>query len=233
MIVDLTWPFGADFPMHPANGPAEVEVIESHADAGCLARRWHLDEHSGTHVDAPVHFAAGGTPMDRIPAAHLVAAAAVIDVRQASARLHERSVTAGDVLAWEAAHGPLPDRCAVLALTGWASAMIDDSGRARPRYERDPRWPGFTAEAVTLLRDHRPQVVAIGVDSPSLDSADGEDAGSPVHHGWLGGDRYGIEHLRGLEELPPAGATITVGALRLKGGSGAPARVLAILPTDS
>ncbi|MFG2169100.1 cyclase family protein [Micromonospora chersina] len=233
MIVDLTLPFGTRFPTHPANKPAEVEVTESHADAGCLARRWHLDEHSGTHVDAPIHFTAGGKPMDEIPAAHLMLPAAVLDVRSSSPHLRERSVTAAHIRAWEAEHGPLPGRCALLALTGWTAAMIDEFGQPTPAYDRDPCWPGFTPEAITLLREHRPQVIAIGIDAPSLDSTTAEDAGSPAHQQWLGGDRYGIENLHGLQQLPPIGATITVGALRLQGGSGAPARVLAILPATT
>nr|ASV46744.1 cyclase [uncultured bacterium] len=117
----------------------------------------------------------------------------------------------------------------MLALTGWSAAAITDAGRVRGDGSSLPTWPGFHPDLVAFLLANRPQVAALGIDSPSLDSPAAEEAGSPAHRRWLGGLRYGIEFLRGLEALPPAGATLVVGVLRLAGGSGAPARVVAML----
>ena len=70
-------------------------------------------------------------------------------------------------------------------------------------------------------------VIAIGLDTASLDIGPSTDY--PVHVAWLPGGRYGIENLANLEQVPPAGAMLFVGAPTFQGGSGGPARVLALV----
>ncbi|MFI5911635.1 cyclase family protein [Dactylosporangium sp. NPDC051541] len=226
--VDLTHPLSAALPHHPAVDPPRVTGVAGFDRDGCRAGRWDLDEHSGTHVDAPAHFTDSGLSVDAIPAGDLVLLAAVLDIRaRADADAHVR---VEDVLTWEQCHGPLPEACAVLALTGWSERIGD-----RRRYlgldaTGDPHWPGFAPELARFLVAHRPQVRALGIDTPSLDSAAGERAGSAVHRCWLRDRRYGVENLTNLHLLAPAGAIVVVGVPALVDGSGAPARVLGLNP---
>src|SRR5438552_1240464 len=78
-----------------------------------------------------------------------------------------------------------------------------------------------------FLAAERPQVRAIGLDTASLDI--GASTDYPAHVAWLPGGRYGIENLANLEAVPPAGAMLFVGAPALRGGSGGPARILALI----
>jgi len=66
----------------------------------------------------------------------------------------------------------------------------------------------------------------IGVDTLSLDPGNSTDFA--VHYAWLPTGRYGIENLANLDRLPASGATVFVGAPKHRGGTGGPARVIAI-----
>jgi kynurenine formamidase len=45
----------------------------------------------------------------------------------------------------------------------------------------------------------------------------------------MGSDKYGLTQLQNLAELPPTGAVVIAGPLPIVGGSGSPARVLALV----
>lgn len=229
VVVDLSVRLGPQFPVHPANSPVRVTVTDHINSDGCFAQRWEMHEHSGTHIDAPAHFMPEAATADDLPVSHLVLPLAVIDVRGAVAARDDRSVRVEDVLAWEARFGTLPDPCALLAFTGWSEDTIANTGALHAGADISG-WPGFHPAVPDFLLSSRPQVVALGIDSPSLDTDRAESDGSPVHRRWLGDSRYGLEHLRGLGEVPQSGATVIVGAIQLTGASGAPARVLALVP---
>lgn len=224
--LDLSHPLSPEFPLFPVYNPVEVAERFSVAKDGFFVRAWSFDEHCGTHVDAPAHFGADAATVDRIEPAELLLEAAVVDVRERVAGDHDAVVEPDDVLAWESAHGPLPDRCALLALTGWGEWAGDPAAYLNADEDGVLHSPGFGAEAAQFLAAERPQVRAIGLDTASLDI--GASTDYPVHVAWLPGGRYGIENLANLEALPPAGAMLFVGAPALKGGSGGPARILGL-----
>ncbi|MDG6101233.1 cyclase family protein [Dactylosporangium aurantiacum] len=230
-VVDLSHPLSPGFPGHPSTRPPRAGTVADLAHEGCFKQRWDLDEHSGTHLDAPAHFLEGGRTVDLLPAEDLVLCAAVVDLRPRAAADPDALVEVEDVLAWEREHGELPRRCAVLAQTGWSSRVGDRLAYHGIDGDGLPHWPGFAPATAAFLVRERPQVTALGVDTPSLDSAGNERAGCPVHRTWLHGRRFGLEHLTNLAALPAAGAAIVVGAVSLAGGSGAPARVLGLVPT--
>ena len=85
-IIDLTQPLGPATPPWPIGGkPLEADGDrESFETAGAYARRLSLDEHLGTHFDAPAHFARDGIRVEAIPVDQLVRPAVVVDVREAA-----------------------------------------------------------------------------------------------------------------------------------------------------
>ena len=226
-VLDLSHPLSPDFPLFPIYNPVEVAERFSVSKDGFFVRAWSFDEHCGTHVDAPAHFGEGSATVDEIDPAELLLTAAVLDVRERAAGDHDTVVEPDDVLAWESRHGPLPDRCAVLALTGWGERAGDAAAYLNADEAGVLHSPGFGGEAAEFLAAERPQVRAIGLDTASLDI--GASTDFPAHVAWLPGGRYGIENLANLEKLPPEGAMLFVGAPALKGGSGGPARILALL----
>jgi kynurenine formamidase len=226
-VVDLTYPLTPEFPLYPMYDPVRVAAKFSCERDGFFVNSWAFDEHSGTHVDAPAHFGEGAATVDRIPADDLILPVAVVDVRERVAHDDDALVTPDDVLAWERRHGQLPDRCALFALTGWGSRAGDPAAYLNADAGGTMHAPGFSAEATEFLKDERPGVRAIGLDTASLDI--GASSDFPAHVSWLPSGRYGIENLANLDRVPPSGAVAIVGAPALAGGSGGPTRVLVIV----
>jgi kynurenine formamidase len=226
-VVDLTHTLRPGFPLFPIYNPVEVAERFAHAEDGFFVRSWSFDEHCGTHVDAPAHFAAEGATVDRLDPADLLLAVAVVDVREKVAADDDALVEPDDVLAWERRHGRLPDRAAVFALTGWGERAGDAAAYLNADAGGTLHSPGFSAETADFLREERPGVRAIGLDTASLDIGPSTDFAA--HVSWLPSGRYGVENLANLERLPEAGATVVVGAPTFEGGSGGPARVLALV----
>lgn len=225
-VVDLTHPLSPAFPLFPIYDPIEVAQRFSLDTDPWFVQRWSFDEHCGTHVDAPAHFAAGGATVDQVAVQDLVLELVVLDVREQVARDPDHQVSVDDLRRWESRHGALPDRCLVAALTGWAEKLatpgaflgIDDGGTAH--------FPGFSGALAAHLLEAHPGVRGIGIDTSSLDH--GASTTYDTHGTWLPAGRFGIENLARLDDVPPRGAEVVVGVPPLAGGSGAPARILGI-----
>ncbi|MBB3948870.1 cyclase family protein [Aureimonas jatrophae] len=189
--------------------------------------RWTLMEHTGTHMDAPLHFSQDGLSVDLIPIADLVVPLAVIDIRERAAANPDTSLTPDDIARWEARYGRLPDGCCVAMNSGW-HALLDE-----PRFtgrDADGRnhTPGFHIEAADFLLRER-DVKGIAVDTLSLDTGLASSGAFPVHYAWLGSGRWGVEAIAGLDDLPASGAMLVVAGPKVRGGTGGPSRVLALV----
>jgi kynurenine formamidase len=226
-VIDLSHPLTAEFPLFPVYDPVRVAERFNCEKHGFFVKSWAFDEHSGTHVDAPAHFGEGAATVDQIPPEELILEVAVLDIRARVERDHDATATPDDVLAWEQRHGPLPERCALFALTGWGSRAGDPDAYLNADAGGTMHAPGFGVGLTEFLKEERPGVRAIGLDTASLDIAASRDF--PAHVSWLPSGRYGIENLANLDRVPPAGALAIVGAPALAGGSGGPTRVLALL----
>lgn len=223
-VVDLTHTLGASFPM-PWPNPFALEPVSRLGKDKWNAYRWHLQEHIGTHVDAPLH-CTQGLSADRIPAERLVGPLVVVDIRARTSTKADAELTLDDLKAWERQHGPIAPGSVVALFSGW-DTRVDD---ARRFFGLDDRggyhFPGFHLEAVQFLHEQR-EIKGIATDTLSLDP--GASADFPVHHYWLGHQKWGLENIAGLGQLPVKGSTIIVGAPKIAGCTGGPSRVLALL----
>jgi kynurenine formamidase len=70
-------------------------------------------------------------------------------------------------------------------------------------------------------------VVGLAVDTLSLDPGNSKDY--KTHYTWLPAGRWGIENIANLDKVPPVGATLVAGLPKVKGATGAPARILALV----
>jgi kynurenine formamidase len=223
-VIDLTHPLGPDFPTYFGTPNLEIETMVTLAKDGFNMYRWHLVEHSGTHMDAPFHFGEGVQSADQIPVEHLVVPLAVVDIRAKAQDDADAQVTPDDLQAFEAAHGPIPAGACVAMLSGWdrhvTSAKFrnaDDKGAMH--------FPGFHVEAAEALIER--DAAGIAVDTLSLDY--GSSADFATHYKWLPSNRWGLEAVANLAELPVTGATLVVGGPKIKGATGGPSRVFALL----
>jgi len=222
-VLDLSQPLDERTVLWPGSTPFAAPGPEGFDADGSWWRDLRTPEHAGTHLDAPVHYVPGGATVGDIPADRLVRPAVRIDARALCDGDPGWTLEADHVAAWEADHGRVPADSAVLLSTGW-----DAFHRADPaRYGGDPlAFPGYGPSAARLLVERG--VAGIGIDTLGVDP--GAATAYPVHNITL---PAGLWHLEGLIELaavPPTGATLFVGALKLPGASGTPARVLALIP---
>jgi kynurenine formamidase len=224
-VLDLTHTLGPTFPIWPGNVPIKVTNTATLAKEGYYANRWDLAEHHGTHLDAPAHFAPEGRTADRLEASSLVVPAAVIDLRERARRNADAVVTIDDLKAWEKAHGRLSKQCGVFLNSGWDARAGDARAFLGQDDSKTLHFPGFSKEACAFLLSER-EVAGLAVDTLSLDF--GASKEFAVHKLWLGAGRWGLECVANLSKVPPAGATVFVGAPRVLGASGGPTRVLAV-----
>ena len=221
--VDLTHVFRSGFPV-AAFAPPERRPGFSIERDGCRSQIWSFAEHSGTHVDAPAHFAVDGLSCDEIPTRSLIFPVAVIDISERARQDIDALLSVDDVLNWERQHGRIPVAAGVFACSGWDAKVddpalftgIDSSGTFHS--------PGFSDEVVEFLLTAR-NITCIGIDTLSIDQ--GSSWSLPVHRRLLESGRYAVECLRDLKSVPAAGALCVVGVVPWEGGSGGPCRVLA------
>ena len=222
-LVDLTQPLGPATILWPGSAPFVANVVADHDTHGGYARELEVPEHAGTHLDAPAHFARQGSTTDQIPLSLLVRPAVKLDVRELVAGDPRFTLRAGAVEEIEASDGRIPQGAAVLVHTGW-DAYHDDSRR----YAGDGTlaFPGLAPDAARLLVSRG--VAGVGIDTLGVDPGHVEHF--PAHRITLQAGLWHVEGLVGLERVPPRGAWLVAAALPLVAGSGAPARVFAILP---
>jgi kynurenine formamidase len=223
-VVDLTHELHPEIPVWPGNPPFEIRNLARHAQ-GYYANAFSCAEHTGTHVDAPIHFVEGRRSMHEVPASQLVGEACVIDVRDKVARNPDYLVSARDIRDFENRYGQIPQGAFVIARTGWEERWNDPKRYVNMDEQGVMHFPGFGADAAKLLLERN--IAGVGIDTLSIDHGPSKDF--IAHKILLGANKVAIENLANLRELPPRGATIIVGALKIRDGSGAPARVLALV----
>jgi kynurenine formamidase len=227
-IVDLTHTLSEETPYIPVPGitfPFKKTPIATVSKNGVAAYRWEIHEHLGTQIDAPTHFFDGALSLEQLPVTSLVVPLVVIDVSTRVAANADTSLTVVDIEAWEQRHGRIPKQAGVFMTSGWAARI----GNAKSFVNADAsgvmHFPGFSAEAATFLARSR-DVAGIGVDTLSLDP--GLDTKYAAHKAWLATGKWGVELVANLSEVPPSGATVFVGATKVKGATGGPVRLIAV-----
>jgi len=223
-IRDMTHVYDPAFPTYFGEPGIALEKKFDFADAGFNLFELTVNEHTGTHIDAPLHFSADGRSVDEIPVGNLIVPLCVVDIRERADGDPDAQVTPDDLTAWIGDNGDIPDRACVAMNSGWAEKVATDAYRGADG-EGGMHFPGFHPEATAMLLET--SAAAIAVDTLSLDH--GPSADFATHYAWLPSGRYGIENLAGLSNVPAAGATLVVGAPTHRGGTGGPARVFAMV----
>lgn len=237
-LVDLSHAYDAQTVFWPTADPFRLEKVSDGVTEGgwyYAANNVFTSEHGGTHIDAPVHFAAGRATVDRVPLEQLVAAAAVVDVSAKCRENVDYQVTVQDLLDWERTHGAIAPDTILLLHTGFASRWPDaarylgtaargEAGAAQLHF------PGLHPDAARWIVANRP-VKAIGLDTASIDY--GASTTFESHRVLFERDIPAFENLTGLDRLPPRGAFIVALPMKIGGGSGAPLRAIGIVPAGA
>lgn len=226
-VIDLTHPISTRMPVsigfprvlvsryldREAGDVATVEVVQ-------------LSLHTGTHVDAPMHFIDGGLAIDGLDPLALCGTAAVVDITPTE---EWRAVERRDIDAWQMRAGTaIGEGDIVLLRTGHARYWRDlPAGSA---YLTQP-WPFLGESLVDLLLERR--IRALGVECPDPDKVDQRDLSASSfmgHHRLLGAGIPIIENLANLAAIPVPRVDFLAFGLPFVGASGSPIRALALLP---
>ena len=194
------------------------------------ANHFSTAEHGGTHMDAPIHFAQGRLTADQVPLSAMMGPAVVIDVRDAASADRDYRLTVADLERWEGKYGRIPDGAIVLMRSGWGRYWpnrLEYLGTAEKGDVANLHFPGFSKEAAEWLVAQR-TVDAIGVDTPSIDHGPSKDF--IVHQVINGANKPAFENVANMDRLPEQGALFVALPMKIGGGSGAPARIIAVLP---
>lgn len=192
-----------------------------------------LDEHAGTHVDAPSHYIRKADSAEKLDLSKLIGPAAVVDLRHLDGQAEpgaSPAITVAHLEAWEGEHGRFQPGEIVLLHTGWARHYVaGNPGRAFLHepvvLHSRPAWPAPEAAVAVYL--HERGVATVGIDAPSMGSA---EKGNEVHRAGLGREMAFVEDLTNLDLLPPRGASFVFLPLKIAVASGAPGRAIAVLP---
>jgi len=194
-IIDITRPLSEGILLYPGDIPP---VFRQEEHGHYLITGLHLSTHTGTHIDAPVHYLKTGDTIDTIPLTHVMGACRVIDVTLAGT-----SITANHL------EGRLDGIDRLLLKTSFSN-----TGRFEENY------PSLTADAARLITAC--DMKCVGIDTPSIESY---ECDGTVHRELL---RRGciIIELLDLSRVKEGDYTLIALPLRLTGLDGSPARVV-------
>ncbi|RGP35925.1 cyclase family protein [Pseudotabrizicola alkalilacus] len=241
--VDLTNTLSADFPVIvlPAEfgqcAPFRIETLSRYDENG-PAWYWNnitMNEHTGTHFDAPAHWVTGRdlphNTVDAVPVSDFVAPAVVVDISAEAAADADFIVTRSFLEAWEVRHGKIPPRHWVALRSDWYKRV------GTPEYlnlkEDGAHSPGPDAAAMEFLV-HERDCIGLAVETVGTDAGQASHFNPPLpaHSILHGNGRYGLQCLTNLDKLPVFGAMIVAAPLKIKGGSGSPLRVFAFFDAE-
>lgn len=222
----LYWPTAANFKLDTAFEGVTPAGFYYAAYSYCAA------EHGGTHLDAPSHFAKGKWSADEIPLDNLLGEAVVIDVADKALKNADYLITTEDIEAWEKENGKLADNIILFFRTGYGSFYPD----AKKYLGTDEKGAGAVAKlhfpslhpdaAAWLVKNRK--IKAVGVDVASVDYGQSKDF--KTHQVLYSQNISGFENVANLDKLPAKGSYIIALPMKIKGGSGAPLRIIAWVP---
>ena len=205
-IFDISVPVFEGMPVYPGDAGVRVEPVHQIAagDAANLSEL-RLGSHTGTHVDAPLHFVPGGESVDRLSLESLVGEARVLDL----------TAVAGEIAPAD-----------LEAAGGAGRRLLLKTANSGGLWQKKE----FSRDYVSLSNEAADYLVAGGVRLVGIDYLSVERFHPEIHHvhGALLG--AGIVVLEGLDlSAVPAGDYLLVCLpLKIRGGDGAPARAVLI-----
>ncbi|OGX04099.1 MAG: cyclase [Omnitrophica bacterium RIFCSPLOWO2_12_FULL_50_11] len=233
-VIDLTHSYDEETIYWPTAGDFELaNVAAGVTEEGYYyyANRFSAAEHGGTHIDAPRHFFEGANTVDQIPLEQLMGHGVLVDVSEKCSKDPDYQIEIDDLLKWEEEFGTIPVDSIVFLKTGYGKHWPD-----RVRYmgtdERGSgalqklHFPGLHPDAARWLVEER-KMKAVGLDTPSIDY--GQSTLFETHVALFEKNVPALENLAHLDQLPAKGFTVIALPMKIKGGSGGPTRVIAIL----
>ncbi len=233
-LVDLSHSFNSRTIYWPTAQKFKLtEVADGETEGGWHYSAYNFEgaEHGGTHLDAPIHFSAGGNTADKVPLRKVVGPAVTVDVRAKANADADYLVSVQDLEAFEAANGQIARDTIVLLRTGWSSRWPDARrylGTAERGDAAVPKlhFPGLSVEAAEWLVKQR-RIRAVGIDTASIDR--GQSTDFRAHRVLSAAQVPVFENVTNLNRVPAEGFHVIALPMKIEGGSGGPLRTIAII----
>jgi kynurenine formamidase len=227
-VLDLTHVIDGAIPLWPGDPHVVLKTVATFKKDGYYLRSLTIREHSATHMNAPNSFILGNTEaITSYSAAQRVVPAVVIDVREKAAANSDFQLTRQDVLAWEDKHGKIASGSFVILFTGWEDRWNDPKRFINQDAKGHLHFPGFAGATTRWLLAER-KIAGVGIDTHGVDP--GLDASYATNTAIANAHKIAVECMANLDRLPPTGATLVLGPLQLRNGSGSPLSIMAFLP---
>ena len=218
--VDLTHPLNNESPFWSGIPKDSVELCKTVFDYDnemlcCRIHTFKFPGQFGTHIDFPVHFVEGGAGPEIFSVADHVLPLVVIDIR--------------DKAAFEAANGTIPAGSFVALCTGWGHRWPSNDALNNFDEEGGEHAPGWSLPVVRFLIDER-DVAAIGHETFDTDASPEavKEEDLACERAILAANRFQIELMDNLDQLPATGAIIFIAYPRIEGATGLPVRAWAV-----
>lgn len=229
VFTDLTHAFFPGQPKFPDFPDEERSLLQDYGlGHTCQVHHYSHVGQWGTHVDPPVHYIKGARTLDAISPHEMLLPLVVLDISDRAARDPDSVPSLADIDSWERRFGRIPAGSFVALRTDWSQRWPDKARMYNHDASGKSHCPGWARDVLICLIEER-GVTAIGHEQldtdPGLSVSAGDDG---LERYVLSKDRWQIEMLTNLDEVPPAGALIIATWPKPKDGSGFPARAIAI-----
>ncbi len=234
-IIDMTYPFSEESIYWPTDKPFTPKtVFRGKTEAGYwyASNEYAASEHGGTHVDAPIHFYEHGRTIGQVPLHEWIGPAVKIDVSAKCAADRNYQLSVNDITGWEKRNGNIPEGAWVIMQSGIDGRFYPErkgllntekTGKAAVA---ELSFPGFSPESISFLVTKR-KIHGIAIDTPSIDPGSSKDF--LAHRTLCAAQKLALENIANLDRIPESGAMLYVIPMLIKNGTGAPARVFAVL----
>lgn len=233
-IIDLSYDF-SDETIYWVNAKEfkKEKVAEGKTEKGFFyaANNFSAAEHGGTHIDSPIHFAEGKQTVDEIPLEKLIGNAVKIDVSKKGTNDKDYQISVEDLTSWEKENGQIPNNSILLFQTGFGKFYPDKAkylgtDKRGDDAVKDLHFPGLSPEAAKWLVENR-KINAVGIDTASIDY--GQSTEFKSHVILMEENIPAFENVANLDKLPAKDFQIIALPMKIKGGSGSPLRIIAMI----
>lgn len=234
-IIDLTHEFSEETVYWVTASEFDLDTVsQGFTDKGYYYSAYDFStaEHGGTHIDAPIHFAADKLTVDQIPLEKLMGPAIKVNVSHKAFNQPDYLISIEDFEQWERKENMMiPDGSIVLLETGYSQHYPDKKKYLGTENRGEAavaelHFPGLHPDASQWLVNNR-NINAIGIDTPSIDYGQSEYFQSHVI--LLSENIPAFENLTNLDQLPAKDFEVIALPMKIKGGSGGPLRIVALV----
>lgn len=227
--VNLSHSIDPHIPIFSAFSPPAEETLFTVQEHGFYAKRFAFATQTGTHIDAPGHFVAGGGMLDSLDLKDMLLPLYVINREEAVIENPDYELSVADIEAFEARHGRIAAGSFVAFASGWSRRWPDAKAFTNADEHGDAHVPGWSLEALHFLFEQR-QIKAVGHETLDTDSAVAFRKNKGLIGEYYVLERgFQVEVLNKLYELPATGALISIAYPNFKEAPGFPVRAIAIV----